>query len=342
MRLPELRRDFLRNTWTIFSEERRRRPSEYKFLKTSESLFDPFLPGNENCTPAEVFAFRPPDTAPNTPGWTVRVVPNRYPALRIEGKPEGRAQGIYDCMDGLGAHEVVVETPQDKPLEECSLEQISQVLNAWKQRILDLTKDPRFQYISIFKNQGPLAGATLHHPHSQIMALPVVPEIIERMCQNAVRYYQWKQRHWFRDLLYQEEKDNKRIVYENNSFFVICPYSSRFLFETTIYPKRLCASYETCTTYEIDQLADAMKAILLRLNATLENPSYNINLLNAPLYVIRDNSPNATLVRDCWCWHIEIIPRLGPLAGFELGTGIYINTVFPEEAAHQLRNVHLS
>jgi UDPglucose--hexose-1-phosphate uridylyltransferase len=342
MRQPELRRDPLRDTWTIFSEERRRRPSEYKFQKTTEALFDPFLPGQEKSTPPEIFAFRPANTNPNTPGWSVRVVPNRYPALRIEGQPEGRPDGIFDLMDGLGAHEVVIETPEENPLEDTSQEHIAQVLAAWKQRIIDLTKDARFQYISIFKNHGPLAGATLRHAHSQIIALPVVPEMIQRMCHNAARYHQWKNRHWFRDLINHELKENKRVAYENSSYIVLCPYSSRFLFETAIYPRRISASFETCSTYELNQLANALQATLRRLNATLEKPAYNITLLNAPLNVMREYTPQAALVRDTWCWHIEITPRLGTLAGLEIGTGFHINTVLPEDAARQLRNVNLA
>lgn len=339
MRQPELRRDPLRDTWTVFSEERSRRPSEYHFQPTPEAMFDPFAPGNEKSTPPEILAIRSPESEPNSPGWSVRVVPNRYPALRIEGRPEGRPDGIFDAMDGLGAHEVVIESPDAEPLENQPLRQLAAVLGAWKQRILDLTKDVRFQHICVFKNHGPLAGATLRHPHSQIVALPVVPELIRRMCTNAAQYYRWKGRHWFRDLLLHEERENKRIVFENSAFVVLCPYASRFLFETAIYPRRLSANFQSCTEHELSQLAEAIQATLQRLNAALEFPAYNLTLLNGPLTALREATAEALLVRDSWCWHIEITPRLGALAGFELGTGFHINTLLPEDAARLLREV---
>ncbi len=339
MQQPELRRDPLRDTWTIFSEERRRRPSEYHFQQSADAVFDPFAPGHEKSTPPEILALRPENSEANSPGWKWRVVPNRYPALRIEGRPEGRPDGIFDAMDGLGAHEVVIETCDSLPLEKLPVAHVASVLGAWKQRILDLTKDVRFQYICVFKNHGPLAGATLSHAHSQIVALPLVPELIRRMCTNAAQYFRWKGRHWFRDLLLHEEQVNKRVVFENSGFVVLCPYASRFLFEMAIYPRRLSANFQTCTEHDLNQLAEALQAVLLRMNLALENPAYNITLLNGPLNAVREATPEALLIRDSWCWHLEITPRLGTLAGFELGTGFHINTLLPEDAARHLREV---
>jgi len=337
--MPELRRDPVSGRWVIFSPERRRRPSDYKYMSEQDPATSPFAYGNEHLTPPEVFAVRPDGSAPDGPGWALRVVPNRYPALRIEGDVKCDPHGVYDRLGGVGAHEVVIETPEPRlALEDQPLDGVHRVLEAYKSRMLDLTRDHRFHYILIFKNHGPLAGATLMHAHSQIVALPVVPMVVFQQLEMARRYAEFRERGLFEDLLRQEERDRDRIVHENSGFIVFCPYASRVPFEMMILPKRAEPHYTSADTGELLQLADALKTALVRLRHSLDGPSYNLVLRSAPIRCsARDR---LTHLHEDYRWHIEIMPRLGHLAGFEMGTGFFINSVLPEEAARHMRSVH--
>jgi UDPglucose--hexose-1-phosphate uridylyltransferase len=338
--MSEFRKDPIIGRWVVFSPERKQRPAEIALPALKDTGFDPFLEGNEHLTPREVYAYRPSSAVANGPGWKVRVVPNRFPALRIEGDLAPQAAGFYDTMNGLGAHEVIIETPNPKlPLEELAVEQIAEVLKAWRTRMQDLIKDIRFRYLLVFKNVGPLAGATLAHAHSQLMAMPIIPPVVLEKVTAAERYYQAKERNLFEDVLRQEIKDGSRIVYDNSAFTAWCPFASRFPFEVCILPKRQSPHFYQTDDSELIALAEALKDVLLRLSVALDRPSYNFVLHTAP---IRRPSfePHNTVEYD-FRWHIDILPRLAGIAGFEFGTGFYINTTLPEEAAAFLRQVNL-
>jgi UDPglucose--hexose-1-phosphate uridylyltransferase len=333
---PEFRRDPLHHTWVVFSPERQRRPQDYSPAILHAGTLDPFAGGNERLTPPEVYAIREPDTKPNTPGWRVRVVPNRYPAMRIEGELQANPEGLYDRLSGIGAHEVVIETPDgDLALEELPLPAIAEVLASYRERILDLEKDHRFQHIYVFKNVGPSAGASLVHAHSQVVALPLVPSLVEGKLIRAREHYAAKQRSLFSDILHIERTEGLRLVAENDGYFLFCPYASRFPFELAIFPKRHHPDFVSCSPTELHDLAEVLRFALQRLNAVLEKPGYNLLLHTAPLR--RTSTERFASTRHDYCWHVEIVPRFNPLAGFEIGLGAYINTVYPEEAARFLR-----
>ena len=333
---PEFRRDPLHNTWVVFAPERQRRPQDFVPAILQSGTLDPFAKGNERLTPPEVYALREPKTKPNEPGWRVRVVPNRYPAMRIEGSLEASPDGLYDRLTGIGAHEVVIETPDDNlALEELSIPAIAEVLSTYRERIIDLDKDQRFQHIYIFKNVGPSAGASLSHAHSQLVALPLVPPAIEGKLIRAREHYIAKQRSLFSDILHTERTDGSRLVAENDGYFLFCPYASRFPFELAIFPKRHHPDYTSCAAPELHDLAEVLRFALQRLNAVLEKPGYNLFLHTAPLR--RPGTERFASTRHDYCWHLEIAPRFNALAGFEIGLGSYINTVYPEEAARFLR-----
>ncbi len=189
--MPELRKDPVVGRWIVFSPERQIRPERYRCeeMPPTRPEDDPFLEGHETYTPPELYAIRPNGGAANSPGWQVRVVPNRFPALRVEGDLEKEAIGFYDRMNGIGAHEVIVETPHPKlPLEKQSLQGVTRVLEACRSRILDLSKDIRMHYILIFKNQGARAGATMPHAHTQLIALPVTPIVVKEKLTAARAY----------------------------------------------------------------------------------------------------------------------------------------------------------
>lgn len=333
---PEFRRDPLHHTWVVFAPERQRRPQDYLPAVLQSGALDPFAEGNERLTPPEVYAVRKERSKANGPGWRVRVVPNRYPAMRIEGQLEAVPVGLYDRLSGIGAHEVIIETPNaDLALEDLSVSAITEIFASYRERIIDLDKDQRFQHIYIFKNVGPSAGASLSHAHSQLVALPLVPPFVEGKLVRAREHFQIKQRSLFSDILHIERTDGSRLVAENDGYVLFCPYASRFPFEMAIFPKRHHSEFISCTTNELQDLAEILRFAVQRLNAVLEKPGYNLLLHMAPLR--RPSTERFASARFDYCWHLEIVPRFHSLAGFEIGLGAYINTVYPEEAARSLR-----
>ncbi len=338
--MPELRKDPVVGRWVIIATERGKRPSEYvsQPVEVVDPSKNPFAEGNEHLTPPEVFAFRDPQSKPNGPGWQVRVVPNRFPALRIEGELDKEPHGIYDKMNGIGAHEVIIETPNPNlPLEQQPVEGIARVFEAYKIRMQDLERDHRFRYILIFKNHGRQAGATLPHSHSQLIATPVTANHLKEKLDGAKQYFFYKDRSIFEDILRQEVKEGSRLVYENAGFVAFCPFASRFPFEVTVMPRRQAADYHSIEKEEIHLLADTMKVVLLKLGKALNQPQYNYIVHTAPARRPRQGYWS-TLDMD-FRWHIEILPRLTLIAGFEVGSGFYINPTPPEEAAKFLREI---
>lgn len=328
--MPELRKDPIYGRWVIISTERSRRPSDFApEERRSIGGFCPLCEGNEDRTPPEVLAFRENGTPPNSPGWSLRVVPNKFPALRIEGDLDREGEGIYDKMNGIGAHEVVIETPHHtETLATLPLKSVENVLWAYRERIIDLRRDPRLRYILVFKNYGSAAGASLEHSHSQIIALPIVPTRVREEIEGSKNYFLYKDRCVFCDIIRQELQQRKRVIFENSHFISIAPFASRFPFETWILPKGHQPSYELEQGLLYAKAAEALSDILRRLKQVLDDPPYN--------YIIHTSSfPEQD--RDYYHWHIEIMPKLTKVAGFEWGTGFYINPTPPEEAADYLR-----
>jgi UDPglucose--hexose-1-phosphate uridylyltransferase len=340
--MPELRKDPIVGRWVIISTERTRRPQDFseERFKSPEPKINPFAEGNENLTPPEIFALRNPDSRPNTPGWKIRVIPNKFPVLRVEGTLDKEGEGIYDRMNGVGAHEVILETPRfELQLEEQSLEAIGSLVDVYRMRMADLHKDLRLRYVLVFKNFGRDAGAAISHPHSQIVATPVTPKVVNEKLMGAKDYFEHKERSIFNDILKQELKDGGRIVYQNAGFVCFCPYASRFPFELCIMPRRQSADFYKIDPQEILQLADILKNSLLKIRHGLNKPQYNLIIYTAPSRYPK--SGYWTTIDQDFRWHIEITPRLTQIAGFEVGTGFYVNPVPPEDAAQFLKGVEV-
>ncbi len=329
--MPELRKDPITGRWIIISVERAARPTSFISQEKPKLKggFCPLCPGNEDKTPPEIIAIRPDGSAPNTSGWVLRVVPNKFPALRIEGDLGKEGLGIYDRMNGIGAHEVVIESSNhEATLASLSLEEFQNVLWAYRQRIIDLKNDTRLKYVLVFKNHGEAAGASLEHSHSQIIALPVLPKAVVEEIEGAKEYYRFRDRCVFCDVIRQEMKEGTRIIAENESYLAIAPFASRSPFETWILPKRHISSYQLEEDERYTVLSELFSTVLRKLNKALNNPPYNFVLHTAPLgedYI------------EHYHWHFEIMPRLTKIAGFEWGSGFYINPVPPEDAAKFLR-----
>ncbi len=331
--MPELRKDPITFEWVIIAGERKDRPHNFSKAWENGELppYDkncPFCPGNEHLTPPEIMALR--DGQAST-GWLVRVVPNKYPALRIEGSTERVGKGMFDYMDGVGAHEVIIETPiHNARISVLTIEQVQRVLVAYKERILDLQKDTRFLYILVFRNEGKEAGASLHHPHSQLIALPFVPHEVMLEIEGMKRYYAFRERCPFCDMVREEISFGERVVAESPNFLAVEPFASKYPFETLILPKLHHPSFADENECIFEEFASFLREVLARMDKALSNPPYNYTLHNTPL---RGHNAND------FHWHLEIIPRISTPAGFELGSGIYINTVPPEESARILREV---
>lgn len=331
--MPELRKDPIVGRWVIIATERARRPMDYhadSSLPRSGATC-PFCEGQEDKTPMEVLAYRPRPGAPNTAGWTLRVVPNKYPALMIEGNLDRQGEGLYDKMNGVGAHEVIIETPtHDKTFANLDDSTIESVLWAFRDRIVDLKRDARFRYVMVFKNHGAAAGATLAHSHSQLIALPVVPVNVAEEMAGAKQYYEFKERCVFCDIVKQELGDGRRVIYENAGFVVLAPFAPKFPFETWILPKAHGAAFEDAQRSQFAHAAGALRTALRKLNVALDNPPYNFILHSAPFH--DKDAPH-------YHWHFEIMPTLTKVAGFEWGSGFYINPTPPEDAAAFLRDL---
>ena len=333
--MPELRKDPVVGRWVIISTERSRRPTNFGPTQPQPaSSFCPFCPGNEDKTPPEVYAVRANGGPANSGGWSVRVVPNKFPALQIEGSLDRRGEGLYDKMNGVGAHEVVIEGPDhDQELADLPVEHIEQVLLAYRERMLDLHRDKRFRYVLIFKNHGHQAGATLEHTHTQLIATPIIPKSIQEELEGARRYYELKERCVFCDVIQQETADDaaRRVVSTSDHFLVIAPFAPRFPFETWILPRRHDASFQIMgEPGEFRDLAAVLKDTIERLNRALDRPPFNFVLHSAPV---------SDLDLEYYHWHIEIMPKLTRVAGFEIGSGFYINPTPPEDAAQYLREI---
>ncbi len=333
--MPELRQDLITREWVVIATERSRRPNDFR--KTGEDGAPkpefvpncPFCVGNEGMTPPEVDAFRDPETAPDTPGWWVRTVPNKFPALAPQGDLTSRTHGIYTLTDGVGAHEVIIETPvHNQTPSTMPASQWREVVRMYQVRLQRLAQDPRYQCLLVFRNEGKPAGASLEHPHSQLVALPFVPPVLRAQIEGIARFQAEQARHPYEVILEYELCEGTRVVLDTPHHLVYAPYASRSPFEVHILPKQRRAHFADLPDEERDAFAAVLQETLKRLDATLGTPAYNFMLFTAPV----NTNPEA----EFW-WFLRLVPRLSIDAGFELGTGVGINITAPEDTARFLR-----
>ena len=331
--MSELRKDPLTGKWVIIASERALRPNQFMRSEATKhhDELNPFAVGNESLTPPEIMRV----ANPNSPdSWLVRVIPNKYPALAVEGETGTLRKGIYEHMDGLGAHEVIIESPDpDFNLEELPIVHLRKALWTYRERMQDLAKDVRLIFSMLFRNSGPGAGATVRHGHAQLIALPVVPSEVQQRLNGARQYYEQTGQNVFSHLVEQESSDMQRIVCATERFVCITPYASRTPFELMIIPKDQRARYEDVKEEHLEDLAHILSETLRRLKRVLGNVDYNLMIQSAPK--TEEHAP-------WYRWHIQIVPALTQVAGFEWGTGFHINPVSPETAAKTLNTVHLS
>lgn len=333
--MSELRQDPTTKEWVVIASERAKRPDQFRLHAAPEhpprpeNHNCPFCSGNEFLTPPEVFALRDSGGA-NQPGWRVRVVPNKFAAFSPQDAGQVRDYGrFFHAKDGYGYHEVILESPNhDRILPLMSVKEIQDLLFTYRQRYAALRNDPRVKLILLFRNHGMRAGTSLAHPHSQLVATPIIPFHIRQKYDVAIRHYDDTGHCLYCDVVAEEKAAVKRVVLDSPHFIVFHPFASRVPFETWIAPTRHNPCFARVPEEETVELAFVLRRVLRGLHDVLGNPDFNLIVHTAP---VEDED------KPYFLWHIEIHPRLTTPAGFELGTGIYINTAIPEDTAAFLR-----
>ena len=342
--MRELRRDPIIGRWVIIATERASRPSEFAISaekeKPERSKDCPFCEGNESMTPPEILAIREEAGKPNGPGWKIRVVPSVSGFLNPKGDLDRHGKGIYDLMNGIGAHEVIIMTPHHRiDSYELGNTQLASVMEVVIQRIKELRKDPRLKYALIFKNHGEVAGGSnFGHLHLQLIATPATPKRVKEELAGAKRYFDYKDRCIFCDMINQELKQNARVFCEVDGFLAINPFCSRFPFETWILPAKHSCDFDAMGKSETAKFANIVREVFMRMYKILGDFPYNAILHTAPFRRRRKKGYWESIEND-YHWHLEIMPRLTEVAGFEWGSGFYINAMPPEDACRYLREV---
>ncbi|HID06382.1 MAG TPA: galactose-1-phosphate uridylyltransferase [Armatimonadetes bacterium] len=334
--MPEVRQNLVTKEWVIIATERAKRPKDFMRKEAPAQLpaYDPecpFCPGNEDRTPPEVFALRDGQNSMDASRWLVRIVPNKFPALIPDTEPHRVRDGIYLRMNGIGRHEVIIETPEhNQTLATLSTEQIEHVVRAYYERYMTLNRDPQNVLIIIFRNQGERAGTSLVHPHSQLVAMPFIPLHIRRYMYELERHYDALGRCAVCDIVEHEMNLSTRIVWTNDHFVCMVPYAASFPYELWLIPFRHAATFGEVNAEELNAFARALSVCLSKLHIGLNQPDYNMVIQTAPHFSAGD---------PYYHWYVRIVPRLTTPAGFELGSGISINISLPEENAEHLRSV---
>lgn len=329
--MPELRKDPVVDRWVIIADNRGRRPQDFEIApRRSAGRLCPFCEGNESETPGEVLCVREPHSSPNGPGWRIRVVPNKFPAVweAERGEITDRDDGLHQAGPGQGIHEVIIESPRHvSSLTQLTGDEIILVLQTYRRRFQALESHPGLSSVMLFKNMGAEAGASLEHVHSQLIALPMIPTLQAAELQGAKARFDASGRCVFCRML-RSDGVSPRGVLVSDRFTAFCPFASRFGYETWILPNRHASHFSAITDDEIRDLADVLPKVLKAVETAVRPPAYNLVFHTAPL-----GGPPL----EHYHWHIEVLPAFARAAGFEWGSGFHINPVYPEQAAQELR-----
>ncbi len=324
--MSQLRYDPLHDQWVVFCPERLHRPQAFVHPVSPSFQNNPFAPGMEFQTPSEVDAIRPEGSPPNASDWTLRAFPNRYPAFVSQPNSTASTPPPFESQPAFGGHEVIIETNDPRlPFHELSLDQMLQLLCMWQRRIQHWNQVSGIQAVQLFKNTGWAAGASLPHPHSQLTALPIVPPRLARM----LTFLEKNPTDYWSDLIQTETKLTERIVHSTEDWITLSPYAGRFPYEMRIVPQHAFPDYATLTSSALESLAITLKSITQALHQILENPPFNLILHTLPVHATMEQ-------RNRFRCHFELFPRISGIAGFELGTGLWMNSVLPETAAKSL------
>jgi len=330
--MSEIRLNPITREWVIIAKEKGKKPEDFiivkenrkppEFLKTC-----PFCPGNETVTPKETFKIC------DEKGWKIRVVPNKFAMLSNEGERARSHTGLHKNVNGVGTHEVIIETPiHNLTTATMPLEQLKEVIQVYKDRFLEIYRDQRVEHVILFKNSGAASGTTIEHPHSQVVGIPVMPLHIRSRIENAMRFFDDTGECLMCRMIKDELNEGTRIVMDTKHFTAFVPYAALSPFHTWIFPKKHSGFFADMQSDEIWDIASNLKSIMARLYHGLNNPDFN--------YVVMSGNPsdvNSGFIH----WYLSIVPRMAMASGFELGSGMYINPLIPERAAEYLRNVKI-
>jgi UDPglucose--hexose-1-phosphate uridylyltransferase len=337
----ELRRDVISGCWII--TKTKEKEEFFESLEPRVRVKEkpcPFCPGNEKETPNEIYALRNPGTMPGQPGWSVRVFPSKEKVLEVEKGLERRGVGIYDAMNNVGAHELIIESPEHiKNLSDLPNEQIKRALSVYQNRIIDLRGDKRLRYAIVFKNQRPSSPFRLGHTHSQLVALPLTPQSVKEELENAKNYYREKERCVFCDVVREELEAGLRIVEENKSFISYVPFAPRLPFETWILPKRHNADFTQEDENTLFDLAVIMKVTLSKICKLLDDPPLNYMIHSIPY--MRPRAGYWKTIHKDYHWHLEILPHIVRVEGFSWSSGFYIEPLCSEVMTELLRETKI-
>lgn len=331
--MPELRHNIITRHWVIIATERAKRPDEFSRAQQGREpppkqlSTCPFCRGNESKTPKETYR------SPAEGEWHVRAFPNKFPALAAEGEVTRRNVGIKRSITGVGIHEIVVETPDHGgTLALMGDGEVEQVVEAYLQRYRAALTHPHVESVIVFKNHGAAAGTSLEHPHSQLIATPVIPGEVRERLENALRFYDDSGQCIFCFTLQEEIEEGSRLVDGNEHFVAFVPFAALSPYHLWLFPRRHCASFGCIGEAEKVSLARLLRRVLGKLYQGLGNPDYNL--------VIRTAPKESEVVRY-YHWYIAVVPRVTQTAGFELGSGMFVNVALPEESAQFLRGVEV-
>lgn len=336
----ELRKDYLLNRWAVIAVERKRRPTDF-IKQTGEKKGDvcPFCPGNEHMTPPAVLLYVPSDggikkekdqNGLRHQNWIIRCVPNLYPAFAPPGRHENvKGKEEFVLEEAVGHHEVLVESPRhDEHPGVARISQLVHVVNAYLDRLTEISARDYTKYVSVFRNHGRDAGASLSHAHTQLISTPLVPRIVGEELDASRRFWVEKEQCVFCEIV-EKERSGARFIWKNDGFIAFAPWASVHPFEFWIVPERHQSTLLDISEVDKKGLAVALRVCLGGLSSLLKDPSYNFGFHIAPT---REDD-----ARDYYHWHLEVYPKLTIWAGFEKNTGIFINVVPPEDAAESLR-----
>lgn len=328
--MSELRLNLITREWVIIATERAKRPEEFRKLKNKKNLPEyldtcPFCPGNEQRTPDEIMRI------PYGNSWKIRVTPNKFAALSLDIKRERKNEGRRHFITGFGKHEIIIESPVHNMLiANMPVDDIANIIRTYRERFDAIYQEPGIEHVIIFKNYGEGAGTSLLHPHSQIIGTPVTPLQVRNRIEEGMRYFDNTGGCLMCACLNDEISDGRRIILNTEHFMTFVPFAALSPFHTWIFPKRHCATFSSTSEEEVNDLAYHLKTILRKFYAGLEDPDFN--------YIIRSENPKECK-SEYFHWYISIVPRITQTAGFELGSGMYINTSIPEESAEFLRKI---
>lgn len=327
--MPEIRHNIITREWVIIATERTKRPEEFAKPNVRRPAMVhhdpkcPFCPGNEDKTPPEVFRIN------NGSAWQVRVVPNKFAALDAGAELIRRVDGLKRTISGAGIHEVIIETPlHDKSLAQLTESEMDSVIEAYRHRYDAVTRDPRVAHVTLFRNHGERAGTSLEHPHSQLVGTPIIPPQVRDRMENALRFYDENGDCIFCSVMADELVDLSRIIVQSEHFVAFIPYAALTPFHIWIFPLRHTATFLEATESELADLSRTLRKVLRKIYFGLDNPDYNLSLRTPP---------REAAGLKYYHWYVSLIPRVTRVAGFEIGSGMFINVALPEASADFLR-----